>query len=134
MKLDIVMLLLLLDEHGKVGRMSTPYSRQPEAVAAVRSFLISVRDRPEADMPRYGEVAAVYGGIARAVAPVLNSVARDCARAGEPDLPALVVLADTGLPGRLNGQVLDPQSPTARAGWRAELERIRRYPWPAQPR
>ncbi len=50
-------------------------------------------------MPRYGEVAEVYGGIARAVAPVLNSVARDCAAAGEPDLSALVVLSDTGCRG-----------------------------------
>ncbi len=109
--------------------MSTPYSRRPDAVAAVRSFLISVQDRPEAQMPRYGEVADVYGGIARAVAPVLNSVARDCARAGEPDLSALVVLADTGLPGRLNGEVLDPTKAGARAAWQAELQRIRRHPW-----
>ena len=72
--------------------MTTPYSRRPEVVAAVRAFLISVRDRPDDLLPRYGEVAEVYGGIARAVAPVLNSVARDCAQAGEPDLSALVVL------------------------------------------
>lgn len=114
---------------GKVERMSTPYSRQPEAVAAVREFLISVRDRPEADMPRYGEVAAVYGGIARAVAPVLNSVARDCSRAGEPDLSALVVLADTGLPGRLNGEVVDPDDPQANGAWVAEVQRIRDHTW-----
>ena len=113
--------------------MSTPFSRRPDAVAAVRSFLISVRDRQDDLLPRYGEVAAVYGGIARAVAPVLNSVARDCAVAGEPDLSALVVLADTALPGRLNGAVLDPQDPTARTAWQAELQRIRRYPWPHRP-
>lgn len=80
-------------------------------------------------MPRYGEVAAVYGGIARAVAPVLNAIAADCARAHEPDLSALVVLDDTGLPGRLNGEILDPSDPAARAAWQLELSRIRRHPW-----
>ena len=113
--------------------MTTPYSRQPEVVAAVRDFLISVRGRPDDLLPRYGEVADVYGGIARAVAPVLNSVAKDSAQAGEPDLSALVVLADTAQPGRLNGAVLDAQDPTARTAWQAELQRIRRYPWPHQP-
>lgn len=119
--------------------MSTPYSRRPEVVAAVREFLISARDRPDDQMPRYGEVAAVYGGIARAVAPVLNSVARDCADAGEPDLSALVVLADSGLPGRLNGEFLESTDPGALAALRHELRRIRRHEWwaqvnaPAQP-
>lgn len=110
--------------------MSTPYSRRPEWVAATRAFLISVRHRPDSEMPRYGEVAEVYGGIARAVAPVLNAVARDCAAAGEPDLSALVVLANTGLPGRLNGEVLDPQDPQARVSWQAELQRVRDHTWP----
>ena len=110
--------------------MTTPYSRRPDWVAATRAFLISVRHRPDEDLPRYGEVADVYGGIARAVAPVLNSVARDCAQAGEPDLSALVVLADTGLPGRLNGEVMDPADPHARTAWHAELRRIRAYEWP----
>ncbi len=109
--------------------MSTPYSCRPEWVAATRAFLISVRHRPDSEMPRYGEVAAVYGGIPRAVAPVLNAVARDCAAAGEPDLSALVVLADTGLPGRLNGEVLDPDDPRARTAWQAEVQRIRRHRW-----
>ncbi len=94
--------------------MSTPYSRRPEWVAATRVFLIAVRDRPDSELPRYGEVAEVYGGIPRAVAPVLNAVARDCAAAGEPDSSALVVLSDTGLPGRLNGEVLDPKAPAGR--------------------
>ena len=112
--------------------MTTPYSRQSEVVAAVRDFLISVRGRPDDLLPRYGEVADVYGGVARAVAYVLNSVARDCAVAGEPDLSALVVLADTGLPGRLNGEVLDPQDATAFTAWQAELQRIRHHGW-AEP-
>jgi hypothetical protein len=111
--------------------MSTPYSRRPEWVAATRSFLIAVRHRPDSELPRYGEVAQVYGGIPRAVAPVLNAVARDCARAGEPDLSALVVLSDTGLPGRLNGEVVDPQDPRVRTAWQGELNRIRRFDWQA---
>ncbi len=59
--------------------MSTPYSRRPEWVAETRAFLISARHRPDSELPRYGEVAEVYGGVARAVAPVLNAVARDSA-------------------------------------------------------
>lgn len=80
-------------------------------------------------MPRYGEVAAVYGGVARAVGPVLNSIAADCESAGEPDLSALVVLESTGLPGRLRGEVLDPTDASARTAWLDELDKIRRYPW-----
>ncbi len=91
-----------------------------------RAFLISVRHRPDSDLLRYREVAEVHGGVARAVAPVLNAVARDCATAGEPDLSALVVLSDTGLPGRLNGELVDPKARTARL---AELGRIRRHDW-----
>lgn len=113
-----------------MGRVSTPYSRSPEAIASTRAFLMSVRERSEDDLPRYGEVAQLYGGIARAVAPVLNAVARDCAEAGEPDLSALVVLSDTGLPGRLKGQVVDPQDPRAHAAWCSELARIRAFEWP----
>jgi hypothetical protein len=52
--------------------VSTPYSRRPEWVAATRAFLISVRHRPDSDMPRYGEIAEVYGGTARMVAVVLT--------------------------------------------------------------
>ena len=88
--------------------MTTPYSRRPEVVAAVRDFLISVRGRQDDLLPRYGEVADVYGGIARAVAPVFDSLAKDCAQAGEPDLLAVVVLSKTGLPGRLNSGLLNP--------------------------
>lgn len=115
---------------GRVRRVTTPYSRRPEAVAAARAFLVSVRHRPDSDLPRYGEVAQVYGGVPQGVAPVLNAVARDCDHAGEPDLSALVVLADTGLPGRLNGKVVDPQDPEVRQAWLSELRRIRDYPWP----
>lgn len=111
--------------------MSTPYSRRPDVVAVVRAFLVSVRHRPVGELPRYGEVAQLYGGIAQGVAPVLNSIARECLRAGEPDLSALVVLAGSGLPGRLHGEVVDPASPSARPRWLVELQRIRSYAWPA---
>ena len=98
-------------------------------MAAVREFLIEQRHRPDEELPRYGEVAAVYGGIARAVAPVLNSIARDGARDNEPDLSALVVLTDTGLPGRLNGQVVDRDDRRVLSAWQSELARIRTYGW-----
>jgi hypothetical protein len=105
----------------------TGFSRRPQDVDAVRRFLISCANRDD-DLPAYGEVAAIYGGIARAVGPVLNSIARDCESAGEPDLTALVVDSRTGLPGTFLGQPV--AAGTAReARWRAELARIRRHPW-----
>lgn len=75
-------------------------------------------------------MATVYGGIARAVAPVLNAVARDCELAGEPDLSTLVVLSGTGLPGRLHGRVVDPEDVNVRPEWRKELQLVRTYAWP----
>ena len=111
--------------------MSAAMSRRPEDVAAARDFLIRQRHRADDRIPRYAEVAAVYGGIARAVAPVLNRIAADCAAAGEPDLSALVVLDSTGLPGSLHGQPLVPTDTGARTAWLDELDQIRRYPWPA---
>jgi len=82
-------------------------------------------------MPRYAEVAAVYGGIARAVAPVLNRIAADCAEVGEPCLSALVVLDGTGLPERLHGEPLEPTNAGSGTAWLDELDRIRRYLWPS---
>lgn len=110
--------------------MSAAMSRRPRDVAAAKDFLIRQRNRSDDRMPRYAEVAAMYGGVARAVAPVLNKIAADCAEAGEPDLSALVVLDSTGLPGSLHGEPLDPTDAGARAAWLNELDRIRRYPWP----
>lgn len=46
----------------------------PQHVAIVRKFLISVSDRPEHELRTYGDVAAVYGRVARG-RTVLNSVA-----------------------------------------------------------
>jgi len=104
----------------------TGFSRQPHAIAAARRFLILVRHRQE--FPTYGEVSAQYGGIARGAAQVLNSVRRDCAAAGEPDLSALVVDKATGLPGTFNGAPVLHGSANEQH-WLTELHRIRSYPW-----
>lgn len=111
--------------------MTTRYSRRPQDVAAARAFLLTTLDRPDGQLPRYGEVAAAIGGIARAVAPVLNSVASECEQRGVPDLSAVVVLGGTGLPGMLHGQPLDAGDATARTRWQAELQRVRAHPWPS---
>ena len=79
----------------------TRFSRRPNDVAAARQLLIDSRHR--ADLPTSGELANVIGGIARGVAPVLNSVARDCHERAEPDLSVLVVDARSGLPGSVGG-------------------------------
>jgi hypothetical protein len=106
----------------------TGFSRRPHDVDAARRYLIACIDRDDADLPTYGEVAAVYGGIARAVGPVLNTIARDCEKAGEPDLTALVVDKTTRLPGTFLGRpVLAGQASESR--WRDELTRLRRQSW-----
>ena len=51
-------------------------------------------------------------------------MARDCAKAGERHLFALVVLAGSRLPGRLNGAVVDPDDRRVLVAWQAELVRI----------
>lgn len=96
-----------------------------------RLYLIRVASGDErAPLPTYGDVAASYGGIARAVGPVLNSIARDCEQAGDPDLSALVVDKSTCLPGTFDGQPVEAGSPQE-AAWRAELAKIRRHSWDA---
>ena len=109
--------------------MTTRYSRRPDDVAAARAFLLTTIDRPDERLPRYGDVAAAIGGIARAVAPVLNSVAKQCQERGEPDLSVLVVLQGSGLPGMLGGRPVDVGDPTVEQRWRDELQRVRVHPW-----
>ena len=109
----------------------TGYSRRPQDVDAARRYLIEVATGAEGEsLPTYGDVAAVYGGIARAVGPVLNTIARDCEQANQPDLSALVVDRGSGLPGTFDGRPVEPGSPQESA-WRAELDRIRRHDWGA---
>lgn len=94
----------------------------------VRQFLISCAARGDDEFPTYGEVAAVYGGIPRAVGPVLNTIARGCEMAGEPDLTALVVDKSTRLPGTFLGRPVIAGA-TSEARWRDELARIGRQSW-----
>ena len=106
----------------------TGCSRRPQDVDTARRFLISCVDRDDRDLPTYGEVAAAYGGIARAVGPVLNTIARDCEAAQEPDLTALVVDKGTRLPGTFLGQPVVAGT-ASEARWHDELARIRRHTW-----
>jgi hypothetical protein len=106
----------------------TGFSRRPHDVDATKRFLIACAERDEKEVPTYGEVAALYGGIARAAGPVLNSLARDCEIAGEPDLTALVVDKGTGLPGTFRGNPVVAGS-SSQGRWREELARIRAHGW-----
>jgi hypothetical protein len=106
----------------------TGFSRRPQDVAAARVFLIAAVRRPEPELPTYGEVAAAYGGIARAVGPVLNTIARDCDMASEPDLSALVVDRRTRLPGTFSGEPVEAGS-SNETRWRDELRKIRLHNW-----
>ena len=109
-------------------RNMTGFSRRPQDVDAARQFLIACVDRDDTDLPTYGELAASYGGIARAAGPVLNSIAQDCKAADKPDLSALVVDRRTKLPGTFRGEpVIAGDSSEAR--WREELARIRAHTW-----
>ena len=116
------------------GGTTTRYSRRPHEIDAARAFLLTRLDRPDDQLPRYGEVAAATGGIARAVAPVVNSIAEQCQDPGEPDLSVLVVLSGSGLPGMLGGRPVDASDPTVRERWHTELQRVRVHPWTAQAR
>lgn len=104
------------------------FSRRPQDVDAARRFLISCVDRDDEELPTYGEVAAAYGGVARAAGPVLNSIARDCKRAAEPDLTVLVVDRSTRLPGTFCGQPVIAGD-TSEVKWRVEVARVRAYDW-----
>lgn len=108
----------------------TRYSRRPGDVATVRTFLVQVAETPDASLPTYAVVASQYGGIARAVAPILNSIARDCAASGEPDLSALVVDRTTGLARTFNESPVEPGT-ASEGAWRDELDRIRSHCWRA---
>ena len=112
--------------------MTIRHSRRPETVTAGRAFLLSVIHRPDQRLPRYAEFVDCYGGIARGAAPVLNSIARDCAAQGEPDLSVLVVGSGTGLPGMLDGHPVEPESPASIQRWHAELTRVRQFQWPVK--
>jgi hypothetical protein len=106
----------------------TGFSRRPLDVEAARGFLIDVARDPGAELPTYGRLASAYGGIARGAGPVLNSIARDCDRAGEPDLTALVVDGGTHLPGTFKGRPVEAGSPNE-TQWQQELVRIRGHAW-----
>jgi hypothetical protein len=106
----------------------TVFSRRPQDVDATRRFLIACVDRADDELPTYGEAAAEYGGIARAVGPVLNSIARDCEVSGEPDLTALVVDKRSRFPGTFLGQPVIPGT-ASEARWHKELARIRSHAW-----
>ena len=106
----------------------TGFSRRPHDVDVARRFLIACAHRENHELPTYGEVAAQYGGIARAGGPVLSSIARDCELAGEPDLTALVVERRSRLPGVFRGQQVIAGTPSE-TKWHAELARIRSHDW-----
>jgi hypothetical protein len=106
----------------------TGFSRRSKDVDVARRFLISCVDRDDQELPTYGEVAAAYGGIARAAGPVLNSIAQDCEMAAEPDLTVLVVDRSTRLPGTFRGQPV-VAGDTSEANWRAEVARVRAHDW-----
>ena len=110
--------------------MMTRYSRRADHVATGRAFLLSVIKRPDQRLPRYAEFAGSYGGIARAAAPVLNSIARDCAAQGQPDLSVLVVRSETGLPGMVDGYPVESDNPASVQRWHSELKRVREFRWP----
>jgi hypothetical protein len=97
-------------------------------VDQVRAYLIGASALPEDRLPTYGDVAALYGGIARGVAPVLNSIARDCEAAGEPDLTALVVDRDSRRPRSFEGRPVEPGT-HVEVRWRQELARLRKHVW-----
>jgi hypothetical protein len=71
----------------------TKAGRGEDPVTVARRFLIRAVSRGHGSLPTYGELAAVYGDAPTVLSPLLQAVASDCAKRGEPDLTALLVNA-----------------------------------------
>lgn len=115
--------------------MTTPrYSQRPEEVSAGRSFLVGVAIDLAAPLPTYATFAESYGGVPRAAAPVLNSLAAQCAEAAEPDLTVLVVQGETGRPGAIDDHPFVVGDPADERRWAELLAQVRSYAWPEADR
>jgi hypothetical protein len=90
------------------------------------------------DTIAYGALGAELGGLhpLRQVPQVLGVVERWCLDQGVPDLTAVVVGKESGLPGRdffrQNGWLELPLAEQVDR-WRQTKQAIQAYPWPADP-
>ena len=84
-------------------------------------------DRVPDNIPvRYGQVADDVGGIANGLGQNLGVIWNFCEENGHPHLNAVVVNADTGLPG----DAYTPHGhPVTQREWDAKMSAIRAFPW-----
>ncbi|MCU7729821.1 hypothetical protein ODJ79_39405 [Actinoplanes sp. KI2] len=106
----------------------TGISHQPHLVQAARELLIHIARSPHRALVAYGDLAAEIDQHPRSIAPILNSVARECANRDEPNLTALVVLRRTGLPGTISLSQAD-DGRLDLATWLAEVEAVQSFDW-----
>ena len=95
---------------------------------AIRCFLLGARRLGEEDLPEYGELAKLFGGIAQSQPDRLWRLYRQCDERAEPDITALVINKRTRRPGLFKGEQWVP-GPRSDAQWRDTLIRIRAYAW-----
>lgn len=94
----------------------------------IRSYLIGVIGRPDANLPTYGDLHQGFGGGYQNQGRFLQAIFEDCAENEEPDLTALVVGTDTLLPSRFEGREWE-DSPEVRQRWRQAVIRVKAWKW-----
>lgn len=94
----------------------------------IRSYLLGVVGRPEADLPTYGDLHHRFGGGYQNQGHFLGEIWKDCVANGEPDLTVLVVNAETRLPSWFEGREWK-DSPELRQRWRAAIDAVEAWQW-----
>lgn len=99
---------------------------------AVRCFLLGAIGRDDDHLPRYTEITRLFGGIPLGVRNLLDPVAEECAQ-HTPEFPDITVLAvaSDGFPGTFKHFGKVKRGDESEAAWRAELQRVREFSWPA---
>ncbi|MGA5305480.1 hypothetical protein ACPCHT_36685 [Nucisporomicrobium flavum] len=94
----------------------------------IRSYLIGVIGRPDANLPTYGDLHQRFGGGYQNQGRFLQAIYEDCTENEEPDLTVLVVGADTRLPSRFEGREWK-DSPEVRQRWREAVKAVKAWKW-----
>lgn len=94
---------------------------------AVRCFLLGALPREQSELPTYGDLAKLFGGVPNGQGPLLERLANQCAERREPDLTVLVVNKN-GLPSRFERRNFDRDPQTVKR-WRAAVRRAQKFPW-----
>ena len=93
----------------------------------LRRYLIHIVRNEGGRLVTYKEVGQAIGHPHRSLKSYLDEVAEDCYRLHEPDLTALIVRADTRVPGQFRWRAVNVDT-IDRAGWEAVVDEVRLHP------